>query len=298
MGMKTKSANRLKKNARKSNLNKKRFEKISLSIQKSVRLQKAISSLGFASRREIETWINQSRILVNSQLAKLGMSISAGDKIEILSGPPKNKLNNQHSFRNIKPKTAQSFIYRPLTSLPRILLYHKPQGEIVSQNDPKGRPSVFTNLPRIKIGKWINVGRLDYQSSGLLLFTNNGELANKLMHPSAMLEREYAVRISGVLSDKQINQLIKGVILDNLIVKCIKVDAMDTKNQARNRWYKIIITEGRNREIRRLIETLGFQVSRLIRIRYGILVLPRSLRRGKNYELSANEVKKFIASVQ
>ena len=298
MGMKTKSANQLKKNAGKSNPNKKRFEKTSLSIQKSVRLQKAISSLGFASRREIETWINQGRILVNSQLAKLGMSISAGDKIEILSGLQKNKFNNHHSFRNFKPKIAHSFIYRPLSSLPRILLYHKPQKEIVSQNDPKGRPSVFTNLPRIKIGKWINVGRLDFQSSGLLLFTNNGELANKLMHPSAMLEREYAVRISGVLSDKQINQLIKGVILDNLIVKCIKVDAMDTKNQARNRWYKIIITEGRNREIRRLIETLGFQVSRLIRLRYGILVLPRSLRRGKNYELSANEVKKFIASVQ
>jgi len=178
----------------------------------------------------------------------------------------------------------------------RVLMYHKPSGELVTRDDPEGRATVFEKLPSIGNGKWINVGRLDYNTEGLLLFTNSGELANRLMHPRYEVEREYAVRVMGRLTDEQVQALTTGVTLDDGPARCEKVTDGGGDEDGSNHWYHVVLKEGRNREVRRLFEALGLMVSRLIRTRYGVLAMPTSLKRGNLEELEAADVNALVAS--
>ena len=175
------------------------------------------------------------------------------------------------------------------------MLYHKPIGEISSRRDPKHLQTVFDNLPHLRQGRWVQVGRLDLNTSGLLIFTNNGELANRLMHPKYEIEREYAVRVYGQVNPDSINLLLKGVQLDDGVAKFKRIECRG--GEGTNTWYHVVLSEGRNREVRRLWESQGVEVSRLIRIRYGKLYMPRSLARGDSVELSPKEVEAFIASL-
>ncbi|MDG2252646.1 MAG: pseudouridine synthase, partial [Methylophilaceae bacterium] len=172
--------------------------------------------------------------------------------------------------------------------LPRVLIYHKPEGELVTENDPEGRATVFEKLPRIKRSKWISIGRLDFNTSGLLIFTSYGELANRLMHPRYEIEREYSVRILGELSEEQMNVLRKGIELEDGLAKFDKI--YFEGGEKANRWYRVTLKEGRNREVRRMFESFGITVSRLIRVRFGSTVLPSHLKRGMFHELKQNEV--------
>jgi 23S rRNA pseudouridine2605 synthase len=176
----------------------------------------------------------------------------------------------------------------------RVLLYHKPAGEIVSRSDPEGRPTVFDKLPKLGSAKWIAVGRLDFNSEGLLLFTTSGELANRLMHPRYEVEREYAVRVLGLLTPEQQRQLVEGIELDDGIAKAQSV--RDGGGEGANHWYHIVVPEGRNREVRRLIEALGLTVSRLIRTRYGVVNMPPQLKRGQTLELERDELNQLLSA--
>jgi 23S rRNA pseudouridine2605 synthase len=241
----------------------------------SERLQKILSQAGLGSRREMERWIENGWVQVNGKPIKLGDSASADDKItvkgKLISNPLKVKQNT------------------------RILLYHKPVGEISSRHDPKFEKTVFDNLPHLKQGRWVQVGRLDLNTSGLLIFTNNGELANQLMHPKYGLEREYAVRVHGQVSTEVLNNLQKGVELDDGMAKFIRLQFRG--GEGTNSWYHVTLNEGRNREVRRLWESQGIEVSRLIRIRYGAISMPRYLSRGKTYELTPKEVTEFLVAL-
>jgi 23S rRNA pseudouridine2605 synthase len=172
--------------------------------------------------------------------------------------------------------------------LPRILIYHKPEGELVTENDPEGRPTVFEKLPRIKRSKWISIGRLDFNTSGLLIFTSYGELANRLMHPKYEIEREYSVRVLGELSEDVMSSLKEGIELDDGIAKFETL--YFEGGEGANRWYRVTLKEGRNREVRRMFEAFGITVSRLIRVRFGEITLPSHLKRGMFLELKQNEV--------
>jgi len=240
------------------------------------RLQKALAQSGLGSRREMEEWIAAGRVNVNGETAQVGQSVGPNDKVKV-SG----KLVNLR-FTSSRP--------------PRILMYHKPEGEIVSRDDPDGRPSVFNALPRLRGGRWIAVGRLDFNTSGLLLFTTSGELANKLMHPSSQLIREYAVRVLGDLSDEAKKQLVAGVELEDGPANFASLD--DAGGEGANHWYHVTIYEGRNREVRRMFETVGCTVSRLIRVRYGPFQLPPLLKRGKCRELEEAEVKMLMRALE
>ncbi|STX51518.1 ribosomal large subunit pseudouridine synthase B [Legionella busanensis] len=239
------------------------------------RLQKILSQAGFGSRREMERWIEQGLVRVNGQIAKLGDSATANDKINV-----KGKLINNPLKRQLKT---------------RVLIYHKPVGEISSRHDPKHERTVFDKLPKLRQGRWVQVGRLDINTSGLLLFTTNGELANKLMHPSFGLEREYAVRVHGQVSPEIINKLLKGVKLDDGFAQFKQIEFRG--GEGSNTWYHVTLTEGRNREVRRLWMSQGVEVSRLIRIRYGNIIMPRFLSRGSYHELSAQEIDSLLKSV-
>lgn len=179
---------------------------------------------------------------------------------------------------------------------PRVLMYHKNAGEIVTRDDPEGRPTVFAKLPNIGNGKWINVGRLDFNTEGLLLFTNSGDLANRLMHPRYEVEREYAVRVIGRMTDEQMQSLLTGITLDDGVAKCEKVEDGGGEDEGANHWYHVVLKEGRNREVRRLFEALGLTVSRLLRTRYGTLAMPSLLKRGDLLELEAPEVETVLAA--
>ncbi len=239
------------------------------------RLQKILSQAGFGSRREMEKWIEQGLVSVNGEIAKIGESAGPEDKIAVKGRLIANPLKH-------KTKT-------------RVLIYHKPVGEISSRRDPKHSKTVFDQLPHLKEGRWVQVGRLDINTSGLLIFTNNGELANHLMHPKQQLEREYAVRVHGQVSDEIVSNLLKGVTLDDGFAKFKKVEYRG--GEGANAWYHVTLTEGRNREVRRLWQSQGVEVSRLIRIRYGRITMPRSLARGDSHELSDKEVHSFLSSV-
>ncbi|WP_112218432.1 23S rRNA pseudouridine(2605) synthase RluB [Legionella quinlivanii] len=239
------------------------------------RLQKILSQAGFGSRREMEKWIEQGLVSVNGEVAKIGESAGPEDKIAVKGRLIANPLKH-------KTKT-------------RVLIYHKPVGEISSRRDPKHSKTVFDQLPHLKEGRWVQVGRLDINTSGLLIFTNNGELANHLMHPKQQLEREYAVRVHGQVSDEIVSNLLKGVTLDDGFAKFKKVEYRG--GEGANAWYHVTLTEGRNREVRRLWQSQGVEVSRLIRIRYGRITMPRSLARGDSQELSDKEVHSFLSSV-
>ncbi|WP_368372853.1 pseudouridine synthase, partial [Roseateles chitinivorans] len=232
------------------------------------KLQKVLAQAGVGSRRDIEDMIAKGQITVNGEVAHVGQRISYGDRVAVAGKP-------------IKVRIA------PVA--PRILAYHKPVGEVVTFNDPEGRPTVFRNLPRLPQGKWQSVGRLDLNTEGLLLFTNSGELANQLMHPRFGVEREYAVRVLGSLSKEQKDKLLTGVDVDGQQASFKSIE--DGGGEGVNRWYRVVITEGRNREVRKLFESVGLAVSRLIRIRYGTVVLPRGLRRGVYIELGDADVR-------
>lgn len=239
------------------------------------RLQKLLSQAGLGSRREMERWIESGLVQVNGETAKLGDSATADDKISVRGRNIDNPLRMAYNTR--------------------ILLYHKPIGEISSRKDPRHSRTVFDHLPPLKQGRWVQVGRLDINTSGLLVFTNNGELANRLMHPKYELEREYAVRVYGQVSSEVIKNLLRGVPLDGNIAKFNKIDFRG--GEGTNSWYHVVLTEGRNREVRRLWQSQGVNVSRLIRVRYGHLQMPRSLARGEWVELTPKEVDAFIAEL-
>jgi len=232
-----------------------------------IRIQKMLAQSGIGSRREIEKAIIEKRISVNNILAKIGQSVSYKDRI-IFDG----KLINLNS--NI--------------SLPRILIYNKPEGEIVSESDPKGRATVFDHLPQIKNAKWISIGRLDFNTSGLLIFTSYGEFANRLMHPRYEIEREYSVRVLGELTDNQISQLRAGIRLEDGLARFEQISLKG--GEGSNHWYQVILKEGRNREVRRLFEFFNITVSRLMRVRFGGIALPTNLKKRSYIELSEKEV--------
>ncbi|MDR1662646.1 MAG: pseudouridine synthase, partial [Azoarcus sp.] len=226
------------------------------------RLQKVLARAGLASRRQIEEWVAEGRIQVNGRPADPGQKIGPGDRV---------KLNGRLA--------PLRFGGRP----PRVLLYHKPEGEIVSRRDPEGRPTVFERLPSLRRGRWLAIGRLDFNTSGLLLFTDDGGLANRLMHPSHGIDREYAVRLLGELSDEQIQLLTTGIALED---GPARLDSLRREGgEGINHWYRVTLSEGRNREIRRLFEAVGLTVSRLMRVRYGPIELPPRLKRGMWMEL-------------
>ena len=232
------------------------------------RIQKILANEGIVSRRQAENLIREGRIKVNGQEAILGMSISRRDLIEI------------------DGKTVEiSEGTNPL----RVLMYNKKVGEISSTKDPEDRPSVFLALPKISKGKWISVGRLDINTSGLMLFTNNGELANKLMHPSSKIEREYVARIRGQVEPDHIRRLLEGVNLED--GKASFSDIQPGRKGKSNQWFAMVIMEGRTREVRRMWESQGFAVSRLKRVRIGGLFLPANLKQGNYKELSEKEIK-------
>ena len=232
------------------------------------RIQKVLARGGVGSRREIERWIDEGRLKINGDIVKLGDRLKVGDYLQL----------------NDRVMHWEKFAIQPT----RVLLYHKPTGEVVTRRDPQGRPVVFSQLPVLETARWISVGRLDINTSGLLLVTNNGELANKLMHPSTQVEREYAVRILGNVSDDTLEKLKKGVELEDGVAKFDAIRFFG--GEGANKWYHVIVSEGRNRLVRRLWEAQEVIVSRLMRVRYGPVVLPERLKTGAIYELTDKEL--------
>jgi len=236
------------------------------------KLQKVLAQAGFGSRRLMEEWIAAGRVIVNGEPATLGMRVVEGDLVKA----------ERRTLRVGEREHAA-----------RVLLYHKPEGEIVSRDDPGNRASVFDKLPKLRSQKWIAVGRLDFNTSGLLIFTTSGELANRLMHPRFEVEREYAVRVQGKMSEAQMDKLLKqGVDLEDGLVKFEKL--LDEGGEGFNHWYRVMLKEGRNRVVRRTFDALGLPVSRLMRIRFGIISLPPRLKRGMTTELGDVEVVKVM----
>ena len=237
----------------------------------SPKLHKVLAQAGLGSRLEMEQLILEGRISVNNAPAHIGQRIQYGDQV---------KVNGKPIRVRIEPPPA------------RVIAYHKPAGEIVSHDDPQNRPSVFRKLPRLQHGKWQSVGRLDLNTEGLLLLTSSGELANRLMHPRFGLEREYAVRVLGALSNEEKQKLLDGVMLDDGPAQFGSIE--DGGGEGSNCWYRVTISEGRNREVRRMMEAVGHAVSRLIRIRYGAMVLPHGLRRGAWIELDEADIRALM----
>jgi 23S rRNA pseudouridine2605 synthase len=232
----------------------------------SERVQKVLAAAGIGSRREIEALIAAGEVRVNGRTVRLGDPAVSGDRITVRGRPVRTRA----------PETL------------RVIVYHKPQDEVTTRRDPQGRPTVFSSLPPLETGRWINVGRLDINSSGLLLFTNDGELANRLMHPSAGIEREYAVRVLGELADDTRARLLAGVVLDDGTARFSTIS--EAGGTGANHWYHVVLAEGRNREVRRLMESQGLRVSRLIRVRYGPIELGGGLKRGRWRELTPVEL--------
>jgi len=240
------------------------------------RIQKVLARGGVGSRREVERWITEGRLLLNGEKVELGAHLKAGDSLQL----------------NGRPLKWEKFGVQPT----RVLIYHKPTGEVVTRNDPEGRKVIFSQLPKIQLGRWIAVGRLDINTQGLLLVTNNGELANRLMHPSSEIDREYAVRILGEVSADNIAQLKAGIELEDGVAKFD--DIQFNGGEGANSWYHVTVKEGRNRLVRRLWEALEFQVSRLMRVRYGPIFLPDGLGAGNCYELDAKELDDLLTFVK
>lgn len=252
--------------------NSQTFDKV---VKVKQRIQKLLAQRGFGSRRFIEKQISQGLITVNGKPATLGQLIDENDRL-MIAGKPVYFTQQPASIR-----------------LPRLLIYYKPEGEICTRYDPEGRPTVFRNLPTLRSNRWVAVGRLDINTSGLLLFTNNGDLANKLMHPRFGWEREYAVRILGEVKSSDLKALQEGVMLEDGIGKFEKIYYKGGGNA--NHWYHVIVKEGRNRLVRRLWQACGLTISRLMRVRYGPIHLKRGMRVGKFYEVPKEEVKKLLA---
>ena len=238
------------------------------------KLHKVLAQAGMGSRLEMEQLILEGRITVNNEPAHIGQRVQFGDHVKVNGKPIR--------FRVEAPPA-------------RVIAYHKPVGEVVTHDDPQNRPTVFRRLPKLYQGKWQSVGRLDLNTEGLLLFTNSGELANNLMHPRFGLEREYAVRVLGALNKEERLRLLDGVKLDDGIAQFGSIE--DGGGEGANCWYRVTISEGRNREVRRMFEAVGHAVSRLIRIRYGAMVLPRGLKRGAWMELDEGDIKALMQAV-
>jgi 23S rRNA pseudouridine2605 synthase len=239
----------------------------------SPKLHKVLAQAGLGSRLEMEQLILEGRISVNGEPAHVGQRIQYGDVIKVNGKPVRVRMTPPP---------------------PRVLAYHKPAGEVVSHDDPQNRPTVFRRLPRLYQGKWQSVGRLDLNTEGLLLLTDSGELANRLMHPRFGLQREYAVRVLGALSNEEKQRLLDGVKLEDGMAQFASIE--DGGGEGANCWYRVTIGEGRNREVRRMFEAVGHAVSRLIRIRYGAMMLPRGLKRGVWVELDQRDIERLTAA--
>jgi 23S rRNA pseudouridine2605 synthase len=237
----------------------------------SEKLQKILADAGIGSRRDMEELIIAGRVSVNGEPAHIGQRVLPTDLVKVNGKPLARKQPGR---------------------LPRVLIYHKPPGEIVSQDDPGERPTVFDRLPKVSGGRWVAVGRLDFNTEGLLILTTSGDLANRLMHPRYEVEREYAVRVLGELTPETRSRLLDGVALDDGMAKFSRID--DEGGAGANHWYRVTIAEGRNREVRRMFSAVGLEVTRLIRIRYGAVQLPRSLARGRYSELSPEWVRAWM----
>ncbi len=235
------------------------------------RLHKLLAMQGMGSRRDMEELIASGRVTINGEVAKVGAGVTQYDIVRIDSRPVRLSFEAE---------------------LPQVLIYHKPEGEIVSQDDPEGRATVFDKLPKIKQGKWIAIGRLDMNTSGLLIFTNSGELANRFMHPRYEVEREYAVRIFGELTDEQMTMLTQGIELEDGPASFDSISAQG--GEGANHWYQVIIREGRNREVRRLFEAFQLPVSRLMRVRFGPVNLPPRVKRGTMLKLEQKTVVELL----
>lgn len=231
------------------------------------KLQKVLARTGLGSRREMERWIEAGRVTVNGRVASLGDRVDAKARLAV-DGRPLDAAPQQAT---------------------RCILYHKPTGEVCSRRDPEGRRTVFERLPKLKSGRWISIGRLDYNTSGLLLFTTDGELANALMHPSSNIEREYMVRVMGDVSEDMLQRMLEGVMLEDGMARF--TDIQDGGGDGINHWYYVVLMEGRNREVRRLWESQGLTVSRLKRVRYGEVFIPSKVKQGQWVELERKEVK-------
>ncbi|MDH4394827.1 MAG: pseudouridine synthase [Limnobacter sp.] len=257
----------------KANKNRSRLN-VKLDPELAPKLHKVLADSGLGSRRDMEEMIVAGRVSVNGEPAHLGQRVLPTDQV---------RVNGRLVQRKNKSKP------------PRVLIYHKPSGEIVSMDDPQGRPTVFSRMPKISNGKWMAIGRLDFNTEGLLLMTSSGELANRLMHPKYEVPREYAVRILGDLTDEQREKLVAGVQLDDGLAKFLFVEPAG--GDGANKWYRVGLTEGRNREVRRMFEAFGLTVSRLIRTRFGDIVMPSTLKRGKFVEMEALEAMSYMQSL-
>jgi 23S rRNA pseudouridine2605 synthase len=233
----------------------------------SERLHKMLAQAGLGSRREMEELIRAGKVTVNGEVADIGAQAEETDLVKV----------NGRAVR-----------FRVASALPRILLYHKPEGEIVSRDDPEQRETVFDLLPQVRGAKWIAVGRLDFNTGGLLVFTTSGELANRLMHPRFEVEREYAIRVRGELLPDQLRQLRQGIEMEDGPAQFESL--VEEGGEGSNHWYRGVLKEGRNREVRRMFEAMGLTVSRLIRVRFGILTLPPRVKRGRWLELEPEQV--------
>lgn len=240
----------------------------------SEKIQKVLASHGLGSRREAEKWIAEGRVTVNGKVATIGDRVEPDDRL-VVDGKPVSQKPLRH----------------------RVLLYNKPTGEIVSRDDPEGRPSVFDRLPRIKGQRWIAVGRLDFNTSGLLLFTTDGELANRLMHPSFQIEREYVVRVMGEVTDARLQNMRDGVMLEDGVARFSDIQK-GQQEDGTNSWYYVVLMQGRNREVRRLWESQGLVVSRLKRVRYGNIMIPSAVRAGRYADLELKQVKELYNLVK
>lgn len=232
------------------------------------RLQKFLANKGFGSRRHIEGLIEEARITIDGRIAELGDKVDEDNQLA---------LDSKRIRFSTHPNRAT-----------KVLMYYKPEGEICTRFDPEDRPTVYRRLPKLRSGRWVMVGRLDINTSGLLLFTNNGKLANKLMHPSSEVERKYAVRVLGEVTPEIIDKLLKGVKLEDGFARFGSIE--EAGGEGANRWYNVTLHEGRNREVRRLFESQDLQVSRLMRIQFGPIKLPKDLARGRSRLLEAKEL--------
>ena len=239
------------------------------------RLHKVLAQAGLGSRRALEERIAQGLVKVNGEVAQTGQSVKGGDRIEL---------------------DGKTFVASALTEPASVLMYNKPEGEVTTREDPEGRPTVFESLPRLKGARWIAVGRLDINTTGLLLLTTDGELANALMHPSSSIQREYVCRIHGEVPDNIVDRLARGVALEDGPARFDEIERIGSSDS--HAWFRVVLSEGRNREVRRLWESQGYQVSRLKRVRYGAIALPRLLKRGHCEELPQAEVDKLRAQFQ
>jgi 23S rRNA pseudouridine2605 synthase len=239
------------------------------------RLQKLLANAGLGSRRQLEVLISEGRVRVNGKVSRLGDRATPDDRIEVDGRPVGGRrLSSNQRF---------------------VIMYNKPEGELVTRRDPEGRKTVFERLPRLPAGRWIAVGRLDVNSAGLLLLTNDGELANRLMHPSNQVDREYAVRVKGEVTDEMVRRLVSGVDLEDGPARF--EDVVDAGGEGRNHWFHLVIMEGRKREVRRLWEAVGATVSRLKRVRYGPIILDSSVKVGQWRELDRDERRALLQIV-